>query len=330
MRKTLLATAVAGVLATPVWAQTNIKIYGKVDAGLVSESGGKAGSVTNLNSGIASGSRIGFKGTEDLGGGLSANFVLENGFNVDKGTAGQGGLLFGRQAFVGLKGHAGAATFGRQYSPYYKVLRDVADPFASGLAGKAGNIMETNSRVNNMAEYVSPSWGGIHLDTFYGFGEVAGDSSKSRSIGAAIRYAKGPLEVALAHHQLNNATATDRTKNTLLAGRYDFGVVKASFGYAMNKGVGIADSSDALVGVSIPFGASRVLASYIHHNDKTIANMDANQWGVGYFYSLSKRTSLYTSYAHISNSNGATYTVGNATDKGTGDKAFNLGILHTF
>jgi predicted porin len=330
MRKTLLATVLAGAFAAPAWAQTTIKIYGKVDAGLVSESGGAAGSVTNLNSGIASGSRIGFKGSEDLGGGLSANFVLENGFNVDKGTAGQGGLLFGRQAFVGLNGHAGIATFGRQYSPYYKVLRDVADPFAAGLAGKAGNIMETNSRVNNMAEYVSPRLGGVYVDTFYGFGEVAGDSTKSRSLGGALRYANGPIEVALAHHQLNNAAGTDSAKNTLLAGRYDFGVAKASFGYAINKGTGTEDSRDALFGVAVPFGASKVLASYIRHDDRSAANSNATQWALGYFYSLSKRTSLYTSYARIDNSNGATYTVGNATDKGTGDKAFNLGILHAF
>ena len=145
------------------------------------ESGGGTGSVNNLSGGIASGSRLGFKGKEDLGGGLSANFVIENGFNPDTGVAGQSGLLFGRQAYVGLYGNVGGVTLVRQYSPYYKVLRDVADPFAAGLAGKAGNLMATNTRVNNMMEYVTPKLGGFSADAAYGFGEVAGDSAKSRN-----------------------------------------------------------------------------------------------------------------------------------------------------
>lgn len=330
MKKSAIALALIGISSGAVFAQSNVSIYGVVDAGLVHESGGATGSVNNLSGGIASGSRLGFKGKEDLGGGLSANFVIENGFNPDTGIAGQSGLLFGRQAYVGLSGNVGAVTLGRQYSPYYKVLRDVADPFAAGLAGRAGNLLATNTRIDNMIEYVAPKLGGFSADAGYGFGEVAGDGAKSRNIGAAIGYAQGALNVKLAHHQLNNAAATDKTSNTLLAGSYDFGVAKASLGYAINKGAGTADSNDAIAGVSVPFGASKVLASYIRHNDKTTANKDANQWAIGYIYSLSKRTDLYSSYAHIRNSNGASYKVGNATDKGTGDSAFNLGVRHSF
>lgn len=330
MKKSSIAIALIGISSGAVFAQSSVTIYGIVDAGLVHESGGTTASVNNLSGGIASGSRLGFKGKEDLGGGLSANFVIENGFNPDTGIAGQSGLLFGRQAFVGLSGNLGAVTLGRQYSPYYKVLRDVADPFAAGLAGRAGNIMATNTRINNMIEYATPKLGGFSADVGYGFGEVAGDSAKSRNLGAAIGYAQGALNVQLAHHQLNNAAATDKTGNTLLTGSYDFGVAKASLGYAINKGTGTADSSDAIAGVTVPFGASKVLASYIRHNDKTTANKDANQWAIGYIYSLSKRTDLYSSYAHISNSNGATFKVGNGTDTGTGDKAYNLGIRHSF
>lgn len=330
MKKSLIAIAIMGMSSGAAFAQSNATIYGIVDAGFVHESGGVSGSVTNLSSGIGSGSRIGFKGKEDLGGGLSANFVIENGFNADTGNLGQGGLLFGRQAFVGLSGNFGAVTMGRQYSPYYKVLRDVADPFAAGLAGRAGNIMATNTRVNNMIEYVAPNMGGFFADLAYGLGEVAGDNARSRAIGAAIGYGQGPLTVKLAHHQLNNATATDKTKNTLLAGLYNFGVASVNLGYAANKGTGTADSNDAIAGVTVPFGADKVLASYIHRNDKTAANRDANQWAIGYSHRLSKRTDLYVSYAQISNSNGATFRVGNATDTGTGDKAYNVGVRHAF
>src|SRR5690349_3263419 len=89
-------------------AQTQIKVYGVADAGLVAEFGAPDGNRTGITGGVASGSRLGFKGTEDLGGGLSASFVLESGINIDTGTSGQGGVLFGRQAWVGLSGKFGS------------------------------------------------------------------------------------------------------------------------------------------------------------------------------------------------------------------------------
>jgi predicted porin len=330
MKRFLILTAAAGLVSGNALAQSNVTIYGIVDAGLVRESGGAAGSVTNLGGGVASGSRIGFKGKEDLGGGLSANFLIENGFTANNGAASQGGLLFGRQVYVGLSGNFGALTLGRQYSPYYKVLRDVADPFAAGLAGRAGNIMATNTRINNMVEYITPTFAGFSADLSWAPGGVADDAAKNRNIGVAIGYANGPVVVKLAHHQANNAAGTDRTKNTLLAGSWDFSVAVANLGYAVNKGTGTADSKDLIAGVSVPFGSSTVLASYIRHDDRTAADKDANQWALGYSYRLSKRTDLYTAYGRIDNSNGAAFTVGNATDTGSGDRAFNLGMRHSF
>jgi predicted porin len=330
MKTPMIAAATLLTLSGMTHAQTSVSIYGIVDAGLVRESGGPDGNVTALGGGVASGSRLGFRGKEDLGGGLSANFLLENGFNSDNGTLGQGGLLFGRQMYVGLSGDFGAVRMGRQYSPYYLALRDVADPFAAGLAGRAGNIMATNTRVNNMINYVTPKFGGFFADIAYGLGEVAGDAQKNRTIGAAIGYEQGPAAIKLAHHQLNNATATDRTKNTLLAARYKFSLAEGSIGYAINKGLGAADSRDFILGVSVPFGSNRLLGSYIRHDDRTATNRDAHQWAIGYFYGLSKRTDLYVAYARISNDNGADFKVGNATDTGTGNKAFNLGVRHTF
>jgi predicted porin len=330
MKTSSIAAAALLTLPSISQAQTSVSIYGIVDAGLVRESGGPDGRVTALGGGVASGSRLGFRGKEDLGGGLSANFLLESGFNADTGSLGQGGLLFGRQMYVGLSGNFGAIRMGRQYSPYYLALRDVADPFAAGLAGRAGNIMATNTRVNNMIDYITPKFGGFFADIAYGLGEAPDDARKNRNIGAAIGYEQGPVAVKLAHHQLNNATATDRTKNTLLAARYNFGIAEASLGYAVNKGAGAADSRDLIVGVSVPFGANRLLGSYIRHDDRTRNNRDARQWAIGYFYSLSKRTDLYVAYACIGNDNGADFKVGNATDTGTGNKAFNLGVRHTF
>ena len=100
-------------------AQSNVTVYGVVDAGLVFERGAPTGNTSNVSSGVASGSRLGFKGTEDLGNGLSAGFVVESGFGIDTGASGQGGLTFGRQTFVSLSSNTlGTISAGRQYSPY--------------------------------------------------------------------------------------------------------------------------------------------------------------------------------------------------------------------
>ncbi|CAN7533341.1 porin [Pseudoduganella sp. LjRoot289] len=332
MKKATIAIAAFGLLAGSAMAQSNVTIYGVADAGFVRETGGAAGHFNGLVSGVASGSRIGFKGKEDLGGGLSALFVIENGFNIDTGTAAQGGLLFGRQAYVGLGSQqAGTVTFGRQYSPYYRAMRDVADPFVAGWAGRAGNIMVANTRVNNMVQYASPNLSGFVAEAALGFGEVAGDSAKNRVYSTSLSYIQGPLVVALAWHQAQNATATDHSANTLLTAKYRASFAEGNIGYAKNRALGGIDSTDVLLGVTVPFGAaSKVFGSVIRRNDESKANKDATQWAVGYTYALSKRTDLYAAYARISNRNGATFKVGNATEDGTGNTGLNLGVRHTF
>ena len=329
MKKVLFTLMALGASCTAL-AQSSVTVYGVADAGLVVDKDAAGDRLTRVASGVASGSRIGFKGKEDLGNGLSALFVLEGGFNIDTGTSGQGGLLFGRQAYVGLSGKGGTVTLGRQYSPYYLALRDVADPFVIGLAGTASNIMATNIRVDNMAQYSTPTWNKLSADVAYGFGEVADDNAKNRSMGAAVHYIDGPLNLTLTHHRKENVAGTDQTRNSLLAMRYDFGVAQANLGYADNRALDDSKSNDLLLGMSVPFGATKLVASYIRHNDKSIANRDAQQWAIGAFYALSKRSDLYTGYGHISNKNGATYKVGNATDDGTGNSGFNLGMRHTF
>ena len=330
MNKAFPGMALLAVLSSGALAQSNVTIYGIVDAGLVRETGGAAGPLTSVGSGIASGSRIGFKGKEDLGGGLSAIFQVENGFNVDTGTAGQGGLLFGRQAFVGLSGRLGTLTLGRQYTPYYKTLRDIGDPFgAVSLAGRAGNLFSTNTRTDNTVEYASPKIGGMRVDLTYGAGETAGDSSANRTLGGSIGYAGSALTVQLAYHRAENATATGHVRNTLVSANYQFGRVTAYGSFARNAGPAAADSRDMLAGVAITAGPGKLLLSHVRHDDRAAGN-DATQWGIGYLHPLSKRTDLYAAYAAIDNRNAAAFRVGNATERGTGDKALNLGVRHNF
>jgi predicted porin len=334
MKKTIFALSLLSAAVGVASAQTNVTVYGIVDMGVVHEFGTAiapaTGKTTKLSSGVQSGSRLGFKGTEDLGGGLSANFQLENGLLADTGGIAQGGVLFGRQAHVGLASKsAGSVSLGRQYAPIFIVL-DTVDPFGTGLAGSTTNLMATAVRINNSIKYSTPEFGGFAAELIYGLGEVAGNSSASRQIGLSVGYNAGPFSVNYAHHNANDATDTNKTKLNLLTGTFDMRVVKGHLAFETEKDDALLDARNLMVGVSAPLGSGSVLASYIHKDDREAVNADANQIALGYIYNLSKRTNFYTSVARISNKNGAAYTVGNATEGGTTNRAFNLGVRHRF
>jgi GBP family porin len=354
------------LMSASAQAQTSVTMYGIVDAGFVSEHGGVAGAVNKLTSGVGSISRLGFRGTEDLGGGMSALFVLESGLKLDTGEQDVAGSIFNRQAFVGLKNPFGTFTLGRQYTSYYTTLVNVADPFGGGYAGTAKNLFPTvgnNTRTSNTLMLASPVIAGFSGELSYALGEQAGSNKNQRQFGAAIGYANGPATIRLAYLNKNNDAAAvpsagatpavaavnrDLGTNTLLAGNYDFGVAKAFLAYGLDRGFNSAvlpntgnpfggvrptastDSTDLLAGVSVPFGATTLLASYTRKNDRTALNQDATEWAVGGLYALSKRTSLYASYARIDNKNGAGYTVGNNAEVGSGNRAINAGVRHTF
>ena len=342
MKKTLIALSVTAALSGSAFAQTNVTIYGVADAGLAySDNGAPNNSKTlGLNSGLQSGSRIGFKGTEDLGGGLKAIFTLENGFSIDSGTLGQGGRLFGRQAFVGLSGGFGAVKLGRQYNPIRKSLESI-DPFAFGLAGNISNLFDAHGeRADNTINYSTPNMGGFSGQLAFSLGEIAGSTSAGRQLGLSAEYAAGPVKVAFAHHDRNltggtPVAPTGESRSTMLGGTYDFKIVKAHAAYAVNKGdtaAGVTniDSSDMMLGMSAPFGASTVMASYMRKSNDLTANADSNIWALGYTYSLSKRTNLYTSYARVSNDALATVGLGGNAGAGRDPSTFNIGVRHKF
>lgn len=335
MKKSLLAIAVFGTfgtLAGTALAQstsTSITIYGIIDAGLNYERGAPAGNVVKLTSGVQSGSRLGFRGIEDLGNGLSAKFVLETGLAVDTGGFNQGNLAFGRQSWVGLSGGFGTVALGRQYTPHYMALTD-ADPFKTGLSGNSQNLISSPTRMSNTLKYTSPTWTGFIAELAYGLGETIGDNTSNRQFGGSIGYANGPIVVKLAHHGAENLAGTDRANNTILAGVWNFGVATANIAVNRSRGVGIVDSRDYLIGTSVPFGPSTLIASYIRKDDRSVLNRDARQWALGYTYAVSKRTNFYTSFGRITGDNGAPYTVNTAIETGSGDEALNIGVRHLF
>lgn len=348
------AFAALGALSHSAFAQSGVTISGMVDVGMVRESGGAAGAVTKVTSGIENGSRIVFKGNEDLGDGNAAIFLLESGFQADTGALGQGGLLFGRQAYVGLTSQRlGTLTLGRQYTPNYLIMAGVADPFAAGLAGVFSSVFaNSGARVNNAVKYVTPRLHGVFAEVLYGAGEVAGDGNAGSAAGAALGYSAGRMNARLGYAWRDNDTATVKNngsaRNLLAAVNYDFTFVKLFFAYGVNRGLNSAQlpspnaygykvapvlsraSNDVLLGATVPVGGGRIIMSAVHKDDRSAPDQDATLLAVGYSYNLSKRTDLYVAYGRIDNRNGAGYTVNSAIDIGSGNRAFNLGMRHLF
>lgn len=333
MKKSLLSFALLAAMAGAAQAG-DVQIYGIVDAGLQADHGGVNGNTNKLSSGIESPSRIGFKGTEDLGNGLTGFFVLENGFSTDTGNiTGSQNQIFGRQSYVGVSNSFGSVTLGRQYTDIYTSVREIADPFQGGLAGNVFNVFyDGGKRANNSVRIASANYGGVSGDVMYSLGEVAGSNTASRTMSGSLGYAQGPLATRVAYLTTNDATDTLSLHATALSASYDFNVAKAHFGYARNTGAnGLIDTRDFLIGTSVPVAQNvKFMASYVKRDDRSAFDADARQIGVGLDYTLSKRTNLYTSYAHMTNKNDAGYTVGNATDVGTGTTGFNVGMRHQF
>jgi predicted porin len=211
------------------------------------------------------------------------------------------------------------------------------DPFGTGLAGQINNIFDTSgTRLNNSVQYNTPVFSGFNGSIEFAAGEHTGDWKAGREVGAAVTYASGPIYAGATIYDLNATTPGDVTarKTWQIGATYDFGVVKLH-GLVQGEKSDPSfspplDRFNLMGGITLPVAGGSVMASYLHSNDKESVNRDATQIGVGYMYPLSKRTSLYAAFAHINNQNGGTYTVGNATDSGVGNKAFNLGAVHNF
>jgi len=336
MKKSLLALAVLTAVSGAAFAQSSVTLYGKVDLGLVLDSGNASGKSIRLDSGVTGGSRIGFKGVEDLGGGMKAAFQLETGYCADSAAGAPNfctgsNQFMGRQAHGDLTGAFGALSAGRQYSIGFNNLSTI-DPFGTGFAGQINNIVDPSGiRLNNSVTYATPNMGGFVGSAEIAFGEQTGNWQANRETGAGLTYASGPAYVGFSFYDVSNSAGNGAArKNYTLGGTYDFGVIKLHALAQKSTGPSSLDVLDLMGGVTIPVAHGNLMASYIHHNDRTSADKDAQQLGVGYLYPLSKRTSVYGAFARILNQHGATFTVGNATASGTGNKAFDLGVVHNF
>lgn len=312
MKKSLIALAVLAVSGAAM-AQSSVTLYGIVDA-YVGQTSATAATLNApkvkqnvVNSAGFNNSRWGLKGTEDLGNGLKANFVLESGFNSDTGAA--VGDQFGRNAYVGLSGGFGAVAMGRQYTAYDALRGATNNQYDSNFATTTtvwnNGVRDYTNRASNSISYTSPNFGGISGAVVLGLGEnKATGLDATENYSAHIKYANGPLVVGYAYQVENSRTAAVPAANTvdrkynLFAASYDFGVAKLTGGYNQAKQSGDKDK-EYQVGVIVPFGAAAVSVGYSRSNSD-IAGLNGDKGtGVSLLgtYDLSKRTRLYAGLA---------------------------------
>jgi predicted porin len=349
MKKSLTAVAALAV-AGLASAQSSVTLFGVIDAGVTYQSATSRDPVTGVaskqskwslaNSGYNS-SRLGFRGTEDLGGGLAASFWLEAPITNDDGATGVS--TFNRRSTVSLSGGFGELRLGRDYTATF--WNDtVFDPF--GTNGSGSSVINTVSgstglnnvnyvRASNMVGYfLPPNLGGFYGQVQYSLNEntktsatdltAASSSSAGRYVGGRFGYANGPLDVALAMGENVAADTTSLTRKVQtinLGASYDFGPVKL-FGELSNVKnkfeLAAGNSRDSyngyLIGASMPVGAGLIRASYsmVRYNEGaaglTGEDPRVQKLAIGYVHNLSKRTALYATVARVNNRNDAAYT----------------------
>jgi predicted porin len=364
MKRTLAALAALGSCAA--FAQSGVTLYGIVDVGYTHGSGDIA-SFKGITSGRNASSRIGFRGVEDLGGGLKAGFTLEADIGADSGAgvttplpgfastdnktpAANGSLQFNRVATVSLSGDWGEVTAGRNYTPTF--LLDFAyDPFLQNGVGfslitgtslfysAAGSV--NHLRASNLVTYTSPRVGGFQGVLAWAPSETPSNAPKEGGYtGLKLGYTAGALsaDVAWARTKL---VSTDDIKTASIGASYNFGTVKPMFELSQDK-LGPAGANGKktgwLLGATVPIGPGELRASVagVKRTSDTAPDMEVRQLAVGYLYLLSKRTALYVTLSQVRNdgyrnSPVTGYAAGNAVSSPNGRvNAQDIGIRHAF
>ena len=347
MKRTLLALVAAAGAAAASAQSSSVTLFGVADVSVAyistKDKVGDSKSVYGLANGGNSSSRLGFRGEEDLGGGLKAGFWLEGGINVDDGGT---GFKFDRRSTVSVMGNFGEVRLGRDKTPGYQNLETFHAFGDSGMGGINGHNLISSSaagtpegsnpkRVSNGVSYLLPKLGGVYGQITYGFGEQAGNNSLSSTVGLRVGYANGPLNVAGAYGTVKGGEVgnTVNYKHFNLGASYNFGVATPMVLIASERG---NDKRVDLysIGVKAPLGPGELRAAYTMYKDKKVSDADASRIAIGYGYRLSKRTELYAAFAHMTNDDNAKRKLGSSLshDPGVGKNVtgYEFGVRHNF
>jgi len=357
LRKLQCVAVLGAACALPAMAQTSVQVTGLVDnfVGSVKYSG-DAGRSSVVNSGGMTTSWFGFKGTEDLGGGLKAKFNLTSFFRADTGGAGRfdgNETFFSRDANVGLIGKFGEVSLGRDLAPHF-LPSILFNPFGDSFqlsplmlhadvplfnGSRWSNSVAADTGWSNEIVYTTPDMAGLKANIHYQFGEVAGQNGKN-NVGMNLLYSNGPLGLAAYYQKIRVNNPLEQTPGNVLpaaalaggltparqtgwfvGGSYDFAVAKLFATY--NQTSHDIDLQDRTVqlGTSIPLGQGAILASWANTKRDGAAvgqDLKRNTASFGYDYNISKRTDLY-----------AVYMYDKITQQNTGNTVA-LGIRHRF
>jgi predicted porin len=331
--------AVALVVSAPMLAaaQSNVTVYGTMDAavGVLDTGANGEKSQTVINSGNQSSSRLGFRGTEDLGNGLKALFNVEAGLALDTGVGDS--ALFGRRSVVGLQGAFGTVTVGREYTPISFIAAG-SDIFGQGFYGSnlsAFNSNRLTRRVSNSINYKTTQMSGFTGSASFSAGERTVEPSGDL-MGVALEYANGGLFLGAGYQVLERLAAGDDKEYAFGAG-YKFGTVEVKGNFLVGDQVGNNNKFEqANIGAAMTFGAGKAFVNV--QQNKFENGAKGNGFAIAYSYSLSKRTNVYTSYASMRNNGLATFGLNSsstnvtpvATALGADPTAFTVGVRHTF
>jgi predicted porin len=354
MKKSLLALAVLGAFAGVASAQSSVTLYGTVDLNAKYVKNDAAPGATNRRYSLSqdgiNSSQLGFRGVEDLGGGLKAGFTLIAGVNADTGTTNS--KFFNRRATVSLLGGFGEVRLGRDYTPTFW-NNTIFDAFGTNGLGDSSHVLQIGSaasygitaaspggllgafnsvgvastfvRADNSIGYFLPSNIGGVYGQFMAAAAEGGATAPGRYVGGRIGFAAGPFDIAGAYGQqdLKNVAANGKQKTYNIGASYDLGVVKL-MGYFDRDVVNaefpvVWEGKENRYSLSlvVPIGQSEIHAGYsaskLTNNIGITNDTKVNQFALGYVYNLSKRTAVYTNVSRLSNKGTAQLTVAGGT-----------------
>ncbi|SFH68396.1 Outer membrane protein (porin) [Collimonas sp. OK307] len=332
-------------------AQTSVTIYGRVDAGVDYQTNvalkdakgnltGQTGSKLGASGNQWGTSMIGFKGTEDLGGGLSAFFLLESGFDATNGST-NGSALFNRRSYVGLNGSAGSIKFGKNLF----IVNDIwnLDPTGQQFMSTQNLVNGRNwPGANNVIEYQTPTWGGFNATVQTSLGEQAGSTKNGRKDGISLLYTTGGLELRAIYDVIRDANGryTDvytASKDLIVGGTFTVDQLKMFAGY---ENVSAPDTAAATapdkinhywIGANYAVTPALTLIGAAYHAKLNHDAGSASLFVVGGTYNFSKRTFLYLDVGTVRNKGNANF--GTEFDNPLPGHAQNggyAGISHSF
>jgi predicted porin len=368
MKKTLVALAVLAASGAAM-AQSSVTLFGIVDAALTQASSAVNKKTQITGSGISS-SQLGFRGTEDMGGGMAAHFWLEASLGNDNGSgggtntnnqasgstaaaAGTQGLTFGRRSTISLSNAMGEIRLGRDYTPQFW-NHTVYDPFGTNGVGTnqmlnsggpitPGSTGSTYVRASNSVSFLynhgknatyAAGGTGFHaaVQTYYGenASNAAGNTGDDGN-GSGIRVGYNQGPISVAYANSSTTYAAGNVKSSNMGGAYNFGVARVMAQSTTDKVGATLQGKGQLMGVTVPMGGGTFKLASSQYETNAAGKPTSKKMAVGYVLDLSKRTAVYGTYARVTNSGGALQALGATTGSANGSSTgTDIGVRHSF